>query len=439
MNNDWLDIAVLEDYLDGKLDAQAMHRIEREALEDPFVAEALEGLRATPKRKQTLSILQKQLHNRIKNQPVKRKMWGITTQRLSIAATATVAFIVVSILFIMRETNRRNQLSKIVGHKEVIINLDSSRSAKKQDALAKLEPAKKEKPTEKAAVVAVLPALRKASSRKADGNDKVNSDAKTAAVVASATSASARMASTAQKANVINTIVQSTANGIDVSERINEVLTGKVVAKDDGLALPGVTVRLEGSSVSTTTDKNGNFTLIADSAHKINLIASYIGFQQKLVNRNFLANNLAKSKSLDTAQKENVTLTKNGFAAKKPILIELEETKQNLNDVVVVGYQKQAKATVTGSAATIMSSASLPTIGWKKWRSYLQKNNRIIKTDKKVKEVLLGFHVSNQGAPIYIKVIKGVGKKENAEAIRLLNDGPLWKSVEEEVQVTIEF
>ena len=87
----------------------------------------------------------------------------------------------------------------------------------------------------------------------------------------------------------------------------------------------------------------------------------------------------------------------------------------------------------------MMSSASLPTIGWTKWRAYLQKNNRIIKTDKKAKEVLLGFHVSNQGAPIYIKVIKGVGKKENAEAIRLLNDGPLWKSVEDEVQVTIEF
>ena len=438
MNNDWLDIAVLEDYLDGKLDAQAMHRVERAALEDSFVAEALEGLRATPKRKQTLSILQKQLHNRIKNQPVKRKMWGITTQRLSIAATATVAFIVVSILFIMRETNRRNQLSKIVDHKEVIINLDSSRSAKKQEALAKLEPAKQEKPVEKAAVVGVLPALTKKPSRKADENDKVSSDVKTAAVVvASAISANARTASTIQKTNVINTIVQSTANGIGVSERINEVLTGKVVAKDDGLALPGVTVRLEGSSVSTTTDKNGNFTLTADSAHKTNLIASYIGFKQKLVNRNFLANNL--SKSLDTAQKENVALAKNSFATKKPFLIELEEAKQNLNDVVVVGYQKQAKATIIGSGATMMSSASSPTIGWTKWRAYLQKNNRIIKADKKAKEVLLGFHVSNQGAPIYIKVIKGVGKKENAEAIRLLNDGPLWKSVEDEVQVTIEF
>ncbi|MGY3053194.1 hypothetical protein ACVWYG_001392 [Pedobacter sp. UYEF25] len=434
MNNDWLNIAVLEDYLEGKLDAQAMYRIEREALEDPFVAEALEGLRETPKRKQTLSILQKQLHDRIKNQPVKRKMWGITTQRLSIAATATVAFISVSILFIMRETNRRNQLVKL-DHKEVIINLES-RSAKNQEALTKTAPPKESTSVDKAAVIASAPPLSKASLRKANETYVLSAGVKKDTLVISS---NARIAAAApQKTGEIGAIVQSTANGIGISERMNEVLTGKVVAKDDGLALPGVTVRLEGSNVSTTTDKNGNFTLIADSAHKTNLIASYIGFKQKLVNRNVLTDNLAKSKSLDTAQRKSVALLKNNFAA-KPILIELAEDKQNLNEVVVVGYQKQMRATMTGSAASMMSSASLPTVGWTKWRAYLQKNNRIIKDDQKVKEVILGFHVSNQGTPIYIKVIKGVGKKENSEAIRLLNDGPLWKSVEEEVQVTIEF
>ncbi|WP_431293252.1 hypothetical protein [Pedobacter sp. P26] len=126
MNNDWLDIDVLEDYLDGKLDAKAMHFVERQALEDPFVAEALEGLKQSPKRKQTLSILQKQLYDRVSEKPIKRKLWGITTQRLSIAATATVAFIAVSILFFMRETNRRN--AELTAHKKegVLVQLDST-------------------------------------------------------------------------------------------------------------------------------------------------------------------------------------------------------------------------------------------------------------------------------------------------------------------------
>ena len=138
MNNDWLDIDVLEDYLDGKLDAKAMHFVERQALEDPFVAEALEGLKQSPKRKQTLSILQKQLYDRISEKPIKRKLWGITTQRLSIAATATVAFIAVSILFFMRETNRRN--AELAAHKQggVMVQLDSTTS------IASVQPKPKE-------------------------------------------------------------------------------------------------------------------------------------------------------------------------------------------------------------------------------------------------------------------------------------------------------
>jgi anti-sigma factor RsiW len=113
VNNDWLDIGVLEDYLDGKLDAKTMNRVEREALEDPFVAEALAGLSASPKRSlQSISLLQKQLQERIASQQESKKTKVITWQRLSIAATAAVMFIAVSIVFWMKETAHQNQLAK---------------------------------------------------------------------------------------------------------------------------------------------------------------------------------------------------------------------------------------------------------------------------------------------------------------------------------------
>ena len=108
MNNDFLDIDLLTDYLDGKLDAKTMNRIEREALEDPFVAEALAGLSNNSGRSsQSLSVLQKQLAERVAQQQQHKKAVVITWQRLSIAATAAVLFITVSIVFWMREENRR--------------------------------------------------------------------------------------------------------------------------------------------------------------------------------------------------------------------------------------------------------------------------------------------------------------------------------------------
>ena len=113
MNNDWLDIELLEDYLDGKLDAKAMHRIERQALEDPFVAQALAGLSESPKRvSASVSILQKQLYERIAQQQVVQKESVFTWQRLSVAAAAAVMFTSVSILFFMRDKENRRQLAK---------------------------------------------------------------------------------------------------------------------------------------------------------------------------------------------------------------------------------------------------------------------------------------------------------------------------------------
>ena len=134
MNKDWLNIEVLEDYLDGKLDAKTMNRVEREALEDPFVAEALFGLSASPKRSlQSLSLLQRQLKSRIDEQKETKRVSVITWQRLSIAAAAAVLFIAISIMFWMREKNNRETAKAPFKKIEVILAPTSSQPLSKKD------------------------------------------------------------------------------------------------------------------------------------------------------------------------------------------------------------------------------------------------------------------------------------------------------------------
>lgn len=111
-NSNWLDSNVLEDYLDGRLDAHAMHQLEKAALEDPFLAEAIAGLLQSPRRVQSLSILQKRLQERTAQKPIDKKRWRVTAQRLSIASAAAVLFITVSLLFWMRESRNRAQLKE---------------------------------------------------------------------------------------------------------------------------------------------------------------------------------------------------------------------------------------------------------------------------------------------------------------------------------------
>ena len=131
MSNNWLETDMLEDYLDGKLDAKAMHFIERIALEDPFVSDALEGLRQSPRRKQSISILQRQLKQRLEIQPEKRKVWRITTHRLSIGATAAVLFIAASVIFWMQETNKRQKRREV---RQVEVNIAPEASAPEASA-----------------------------------------------------------------------------------------------------------------------------------------------------------------------------------------------------------------------------------------------------------------------------------------------------------------
>lgn len=145
MNRNWADIEVLEDYLDGKLDSKTMNKVEREALEDPFVAEALAGLSMSPRRSlQSISLLQKQLNARIVTQETTKRAAVITWQRLSIAAAAAVLFIAISVMFWMREQNKHQLNHKPV--KKVEVNLAPGPSNVPVQPKLKDSAAKKQKP-----------------------------------------------------------------------------------------------------------------------------------------------------------------------------------------------------------------------------------------------------------------------------------------------------
>jgi hypothetical protein len=112
VNKDWSTTAILEDYLNGNLAPQDMYQVERQAMEDPFVAEALAGLSAAHDGLQPISLLQKQLRVRVAQQKTHQKESIVTWQRLSIAAAAAVLFITVGIVFWMKNNVSRDELAK---------------------------------------------------------------------------------------------------------------------------------------------------------------------------------------------------------------------------------------------------------------------------------------------------------------------------------------
>ncbi len=420
VNKDWLDIEVLEDYLDGKLDAKTMNRVEREALEDPFVAEALAGLSRSPKRSlQSLSILQKQLQERIGQHQRTKKVSVVTWQRLSIAAAAAVLFIAVSIVFWMKENNNQKQLAlanskkvdvtlapKEFKNQESIVKGDSS--IKQAQSMVDVSNGKSEKAkVPKSRVSAEMErafAAAKANDYIAMNRDKYASalsnrlmkEERTDSLKAKSlnevvvvgygvqqrkdiTGSVSTIVDTPKKMEVNNALLGKVA-GIQIrglSSRSNG-LVGRVIDQVDGKPLPGVFVKVEGTNLNATTNANGEFIVRSDTAFKAGKIStSYIGYKSVKVN-----------------VKDNQSVN-----------IALEQDHESLNEVVVVGYGGRKRD---------------------KRADYILKHNKFAEEPKLNQVVELTFDVDKKGRPENIKVTKSLGQQYDAEAIRLIKGGPKW-------------
>ncbi len=105
-------------------------------------------------------------------------------------------------------------------------------------------------------------------------------------------------------------------------------ITGKVT-DETGSGLPGVSVSLKGTQQGTTTDANGTYALTTADASIVNgtLVFSFIGYISQEV----------------------------PIGGQTSISLSLKASEQSLNEVVVVGYGTQKKATVTGAVSSIQT------------------------------------------------------------------------------------
>lgn len=101
----------IQKYLEGKLDTESAHQLEKQALDDPFLWEALEGYSVYRDPAADLSILQRQLHERIVHLQENKKVFDLSWQRLSVAAAAAVMFVTAGILFWMNSQKSPQQLA----------------------------------------------------------------------------------------------------------------------------------------------------------------------------------------------------------------------------------------------------------------------------------------------------------------------------------------
>lgn len=168
------------------------------------------------------------------------------------------------------------------------------------------------------------------------------------------------------------------------------------------IGVPFANVTNTRDNVGTYTDALGNFTLTSTDS-VLNVQVRSVGFE----------NNMKQLRNTTPADNEVV----------------LQEDRKNI-DERVVSYQKP-NATARTSQAKVTLTEPEPEPGWDKYDSYLA-NNVIIPDDfKPVKtetnSVQVSFEVDKNGEPVNFKVEKSLCSSCDKEAIRLIKAGPKWK------------
>lgn len=126
----------------------------------------------------------------------------------------------------------------------------------------------------------------------------------------------------------------NSSNTIDLA-LVQKIVKGKVTDAS-GLPLPGVNVLIKGTTIGVQTDYNGEFA-IEVAANQTVLVISYMGMQE-----------------------QEVTI------GKGPIVVTLKEAGEVMDEVVIVGYSKIKKESLTGALQTInnkkLIDATTPTV-----------------------------------------------------------------------------
>jgi hypothetical protein len=188
--------------------------------------------------------------------------------------------------------------------------------------------------------------------------------------------------------------------------------SGRVVDADNK-PLANASLRIMQNKTSLVTDQTGSFNF-ATKDSVVDVQVGMAGYEQ----RNFrLQNDVASNKLV------------------------LEPSKQSLDEVVVTGYETQRKQDASKpkasdpipgkeskSRTTVKVQNAIPLIGWMEYEKYIEKNKKPPVSNPLLKgEVVVSFQVNRAGTLSDFKIEKSLSKDHDAEAIRLIEEGPEWK------------
>ena len=412
MNKQNTDIELIRQYFNGELTPAAKHHLEKRALEDPFLQEAMVGFEAFKVKDKDLDELSLRLAKRVQNRekaPVIN--WGL--KQLSIAASVIFGIAVISIYFNQTPENKAiavTELQKKEGYPEstkimgdtllesderLMADLVNSPSIVQNDT----NPSAQAKQYSPADEITIEPMAQMFAASKSDtlALDEVSAIGYAIQQKREllADNLSAKMKSESNSAFSFR-IASTAASKI-------KLVNGKIIDITDGTPLPGVQIINQQNGEVTVSNAKGEFEILASD--KADLKISYLGFLSETV----AVNN--KDTSLDISLKPNLSA---------------------LSEIEVVGY---------GSAKESEKVFAGPEDGWRVFRKYLDANAQL--NNGETGRVVVEFVILRNGQLADFNIQKGLSYNANNMALDLIKGYKSWRGAADgraqKIKVTVRF
>ena len=422
--------SLLRQWLAGETDRKAERQLSQQAMDDPFLAEALEGFQQFPESNHPRAI--QQLKTRLRQRTGKKKRlisytWPRIAAAIALLLIAGATWWWTNSLQPEADMALKEETAPVIenqsdsSQEDAKLNLPQDGTA--TETLPQAKPAEPSKQPEKKTLPAPPgpPSIAKkeklAEVREAKPERTEEAPTETSfADVPPAAQEKQTIAENTGRRDEAKEIAEVLDFDLEAEEEIGTTIA--TIEKDsapppssekrliigvvkgiDGSPLIGANVSVKGTRQSTITDYDGRFSLEIDECMN-NVVADYTGF---------------KSQTLDVSSADNVEF--------------LLEEGMVLDEVTVTGFEK-ARAKKTDATANRVSESAAPKSGFKKFERYIRKNLRYPKAAKANNisgQVRLQFTVNQDGSLSDIIILQSLGYGCDAEAIRLLQEGPKWE------------
>jgi TonB family protein len=456
LNND------IDKYLKGELSSADMHRLEKRALNDPFLADALDGASqiSADEFGKDIRALQQALARKTNRETKVISFW-----QWSYRIAAGVALVALSVYFALQVTSSSNKenIAQTDSPKESSQALTPGSSAPSSDSvkLHKKEllsentiASKKEEPKRQQQASSDLkldsvsewgnPSIPPVTGEVADA--EVPLELQETIAASPEKPADPRTEQHAvpvmreqEKIAMDDDVIEKKRKAEDTQNSVAQALSGRaagvttdrqhdkqplkkisgyVTASEDGKGIPGVNVLIKGTNIGTVTDAEGKYEITLSGQQQPDLTFSFIGMESKEVTK----------------------------VNEEELNVSLDPDVSQLSEVVVVGYGAERKSEEDENVTFEMAA---PAGGRRAFKKYLEQNLQypVQALNNQVEgKVTIQFTVEKSGALSDFKVVKSLGSGCDEEVIRLIKNGPAWsptkkasEALSDRVKVRVRF